>query len=493
VSTPLRERPDAPLGTLIFRAGLLPAETIESALEEGVKTGKRLGEILTERGLISEVDLARLLAGQKGLDFVTLREQIVDPSAAALFTEEQARLFRALPYSFDGDLPIVAIADPTDDVLIRNIREALGREDARFVVTARGELADIAADVYSRPLQPAPAPEASPGATHANGHLQADAELTIEPPPAPGPVSVAPDAEAVPDAEAAPEAQVAPEAEVEATPESLPPPGDAPEPQPAAFDVPAEGIGQPDMGASEPAPAPQPEQFAAAEPPPFVEQPLPPEPTVTPEVVTDEPAVGEPTASETPIQPEPIKEPEPPLLRQPSVEPEPLQVEPEAVPVAETPAQPEPMASEEISSITSEEHATASHEPAAAEPIPFPQPTPAPVPAPYPPAAEQPEPEQEPAEPAPPVVAEVEAPEPEAEPVATGTPWRMTIRLTNGERVDAGEFPDESSAKQEAKAIMMQVAAADQDDWPFVSGRFLKPDTIVSVDIAEDEGDGGET
>jgi len=65
----------------------------------------------------------------------------------------------------------------------------------------------------------------------------------------------------------------------------------------------------------------------------------------------------------------------------------------------------------------------------------------------------------------------------------------MTIRLTNGERVDAGEFFDEASAKQEARAIMMQIAAADQDDWPFVNGRFLKPDTIVSVDIAELSGD----
>ena len=67
MSTPLRERPDAPLGTLIFRAGLLPAETIENALEEGVKTGRRLGEILIERGLLQEEDLTRLLAGQKGL------------------------------------------------------------------------------------------------------------------------------------------------------------------------------------------------------------------------------------------------------------------------------------------------------------------------------------------------------------------------------------------------------------------------------------------
>jgi hypothetical protein len=67
----------------------------------------------------------------------------------------------------------------------------------------------------------------------------------------------------------------------------------------------------------------------------------------------------------------------------------------------------------------------------------------------------------------------------------------MTIRLTNGERVEAGEFADEASAKQEAKTIMMQIAAADTDDWPFVNGRFLKPDTIVSVDIAESDANDG--
>jgi len=61
----------------------------------------------------------------------------------------------------------------------------------------------------------------------------------------------------------------------------------------------------------------------------------------------------------------------------------------------------------------------------------------------------------------------------------------MTIRLTNGERVEAGDFPDQGAAKQEAKAIMSQIADGDSDEWPFVNGRFLKPDTIVSVDIAE--------
>ena len=85
------------------------------------------------------------------------------------------------------------------------------------------------------------------------------------------------------------------------------------------------------------------------------------------------------------------------------------------------------------------------------------------------------------------------------EPVALETPvvaeasttlWRVLIRLTNGERVDAGDFSDPEGAKQHAKSLMSQVADAEQGDWPFVSGRFLKPDTIVSVDIAEHDGDG---
>jgi hypothetical protein len=449
MSTPLRELPDAPLGTLIFRAGLLPAETIESALEEGVKTGKRLGEILTERGLISEVDLARLLAGQKGLEFVTLREQIVDPSAAGLFTEEQARLFRALPYAFDGELPVVAIADPTDDVLIRNIREALGREDARFVVTARSELADIAADVYSRPLQPrpeaepdpeqafepAPAAEAVPETAHTNGHAPADTELVLEP--------------------------VAPE------PDPVAPEPDPVAPAPPGFQAPLEETPEPeDLTAPEPVQAPEPEPVAVSEPGP----PVHPEPQHLPEPAH-------------PVQPEP------PFAQEPAMPAEPVAV-PEATlgPAAFSPSPPpaEPAAAPEAPTVglPFEPPPDRDPEPVAAEPVPFPQPAPAPPPDPYPPAAVEPEPEPEhEAEPAP-----VADPPESPAPVAPTVPWRMTIRLSNGERVDAGEFSDEASAKQEAKAIMMQVAAADADDWPYVNGRFLKPDTIVSVDIAEDDG-----
>ena len=447
MSTPLRERPDAPLGTLIFRAGLLPAETIESALEEGVKTGKRLGEILTERGLLKEVDLARLLAGQKGLEFVPVREHIVDPDAASLFTHDQARLFRALPYAFEEGVPVVAIPDPTDEVVLRNIREALGRDEVRFVVSTRGEIAEIVEDVYSKPLPApgaaAPEPPAPTPAAEEPGFVR-----NPEPPSAPTP-------EALPEqaangngasADAAPPLEIAPAA-----------PTPAPEPPP-----PLEVVEPP---ALEPALASAPvEEQVVPESPVVAEPSTPAEPEVDPEpVLHAEPEVAqvEPVTSPEPVlhaepevaQVEPVTSPEPALSPEPETAPEPVS-SPVPLPAPEPAHAPEPQAPAE---------------PAPA-PVPLPEPVSPPTPAPYPPAASAPAA----ADPLPPT---------------GGALYEVTIRLVNGERVEAGTFQELAAAKESARALMAQVvAAAGQGEWPFVNGRFLKPDTIVSVDIAEPAG-----
>src|SRR6266545_4572602 len=318
MSTPLRERPDAPLGTLIFRAGLLPAETIENALEEGVKTGRRLGEILVERNLIKEEDLTRLLAGQKGLPFVSLRERGIEPDAARLLSEDQARLFTALPIGFEEGTPIVAVADPTNDVLNRNIREALGQE-ARFIVVARSELNDVIGEIF--------------------GGTYEAAAAAPEPEPQPPRVDTS-----VPAAE--PELEALPEPVMEAAPE-LPAP---------AFEAPA---------FEAPAPAPEPEP------------------------------------------------------------------EPELAPLAT-----EPFVPQSLPQSNGQMHEDF----------------------------------------------EDDTPPPAAAPAAA---YRVSIRLTLGERMTVAECEDIGEAKGYAKALTKQLGSTDSDDWPFVNGRFLKPDTIVSVDVEE--------
>jgi hypothetical protein len=80
------------------------------------------------------------------------------------------------------------------------------------------------------------------------------------------------------------------------------------------------------------------------------------------------------------------------------------------------------------------------------------------------------------------------APEPVAEPVAapaavpTGQRVKVFVRLTSGERVDAGTFDSAERAKERC-AETARTLAADAPEWPFVAGRFLRPDTIVSLDV----------
>jgi len=70
---------------------------------------------------------------------------------------------------------------------------------------------------------------------------------------------------------------------------------------------------------------------------------------------------------------------------------------------------------------------------------------------------------------------------PPAAPAGGG--YRISIRLTSGEKLTVADCEDIGEAKGYAKALTKQLGATEADDWPFVNGRFLKPDTIVSVDV----------
>jgi Type II secretion system (T2SS), protein E, N-terminal domain len=428
MSTPLRERPDAPLGTLIFRAGLLPAETIENALEEGVKTGRRLGEILIERGLLQEEDLTRLLAGQKGLPFISLRDEPIDPEATKMLSEDQARLFSALPIGYEEGQPLVAVADPTNDVLNRNIREALG-QDVRFVVAGRTELNDVIGEAYSGALRTvAPEPQAEPEPPAEATSLRID-------------TSVPPAEEEGPAQALEPEPLVEPEPVFEQEP--------LVEPEPAL----------------EPEPLVEPEPVFELEP--FVEPE--PQPAVAFEVPEPEPAFEAPAfeaAAAYEPEPEPVvPEPEP----EPAFEPRPVTAY-EAPPVQEfqppAPAFEEPAAPEPAV-------------PLATEPV-----TPQAMPETNGQAPHDFEDDLLPPEPAPPVEDPAPAPAVEEAPAAAnGNGFTVSVRLTSGERVAVAACADIGEAKGYAKALTKQLGTTDSDDWPFVNGRFLKPDTIVSVDV----------
>ena len=141
------------LGALLVRDALLTAEQLEEALAEKEGTGRRLGEIVVERGWVPDAALARALAEQHHLEFLDLARVEVDPAAASLLPEKFARRYEALPVSFlDEDLVLVAVADPTNVLASDDLRLALGL-NVRFAVVAGSDLNETISRVYRAQIE----------------------------------------------------------------------------------------------------------------------------------------------------------------------------------------------------------------------------------------------------------------------------------------------------------------------------------------------------
>jgi hypothetical protein len=141
---------------------------------------------------------------------------------------------------------------------------------------------------------------------------------------------------------------------------------------------------------------------------------------------------------------------------------------------------------EEIAELTGEPVAAPSTPPAPAAAAPAP-----PAPAPQPDAKREPEPSPEPA----PAPAEASS-EPTAAVVTSAAPpppkpadneILVGIRLTTGDLVPAGHATDPDMAATLGQAVVAELTQAGDDEWPFFDGRFIKPDTIVSVDLVVED------
>jgi hypothetical protein len=582
---------DMPLGTLIFRAGLIAPQQLEDALAEGLRSGKRLGEVLLSRGWLSEEDLSRLLAGQKGLPYADLEKIAVDHELARAMSYDDARNEMALPVVTEFGLPVVAMADPAEAAMDR-LRAQLGPE-IRFVVGAPSVLTRLIDEVLGG--TPAPGLLATPTAHEQYTPVEPSANYQYTPEEAPGAEPIPAEAAAEPEP-ALPE-PVALESSEQNAPEPAPEP-DAQEIHPIIADgeidyptftqfqplpeteiimgpdeqLPAEvqtgeygyyddpsllegnawQAGETGPPAAEPAAEVADlgsDQLDAAQPVQDVEQ-SPEEPVEQTEASLEE---AELPAEYVELPADETGAPVEQAWEEPAAEtaPEPVAFEFEA---------PAPELAEEVADATAEEEASTLATPAwmrgelnvitadvadfidsgassAAEPpaspavesdgiaadesAPFLVADETPVgAAPYPDAAADveaveldqsdaatAEPEAEPpAWASEPVEADAVAfegaagapPEPaaaaenESAQRSGGGAFELVLRLVDGDRMPIGSFDTVEGAQEKAAEVVKQFAEITEGGWPFIGGRFLRPETIVSIDVEQhDSGWGG--
>ena len=70
------------------------------------------------------------------------------------------------------------------------------------------------------------------------------------------------------------------------------------------------------------------------------------------------------------------------------------------------------------------------------------------------------------------------------------TLYGVLIRLRDGEVFEVGTFESAAEASTCAQDVVRQISAAEGEaSWPFFANRYLRPDTIVSVDLLEESAD----
>jgi hypothetical protein len=135
-----------PLGALLSEAGLLDPGEIDIALAQARNEGRRLGEIVIEHGFVTPEEIVQLVAAQRGLPYLDIAPLAVDPAAARLLPADYARELRTLPIGFMRGLPVVALADPSDELAMRDTRTIL--RAAEFIASPEQSVLTQLARVY---------------------------------------------------------------------------------------------------------------------------------------------------------------------------------------------------------------------------------------------------------------------------------------------------------------------------------------------------------
>src|SRR3989449_10548298 len=114
------------LGELLVERKLITAQILQEALQEQCQSGRRIGEILLDRGHVTEAQLIPFLTIQLKLPYTDVSALVLGSDQLNLIPETLARKYTVLPVRLDGKRLEVVIADPMDHEAIQDLSFVTG-------------------------------------------------------------------------------------------------------------------------------------------------------------------------------------------------------------------------------------------------------------------------------------------------------------------------------------------------------------------------------
>lgn len=135
-------RKRARIGETLVESGALSQAQLDTALAEQRATGKRLGEMLVDQGVITPGTLVNTLGATLGVRGCHLRHGLIDPALIAEIGEEECARMAIVPMFKVHGVLTVAMAEPQSLPTIDRLRQETGCE-VRPVLALEGNIAEF--------------------------------------------------------------------------------------------------------------------------------------------------------------------------------------------------------------------------------------------------------------------------------------------------------------------------------------------------------------
>jgi type IV pilus assembly protein PilB len=117
-----------PLLSLVKERGLIDDLQTEEVIQEHTRTGKPIGEILNDFGIVDSDTQLQIMAEHLGTDIVEINEANLTPEVIKTIPAATARTLQCLPVAVYGSVVQVALADPLNPAVLDELSFVVGKE-----------------------------------------------------------------------------------------------------------------------------------------------------------------------------------------------------------------------------------------------------------------------------------------------------------------------------------------------------------------------------
>lgn len=128
------------LGEILMEKGLLTREQLDAALAEQAVTREFLGRIMVKRNMIRERELLETLSAQFGIPYISVKNRYIDWNLVRTFSASLIIDYHCFPLERDEWSVTVAITNPLDAWALAEAEKAAGGLRLKVVLVSTEEM-----------------------------------------------------------------------------------------------------------------------------------------------------------------------------------------------------------------------------------------------------------------------------------------------------------------------------------------------------------------